>query len=140
MVASPGLCSAATVVACSLLKSRKGVDRNSELKQRLHLWEIGTQPQTDEQRGKRACALTAPGSTSKAMKGLVGGAAQGSADCRRNWTTALILRSSAWRVVQIGAERDEGARSKQNRCCFAATRKKKTRPRSNSTMTSGFAR
>ena len=27
------------------------------------------------------------------MKGLVGGATQGSADCRRNWTTALIPRS-----------------------------------------------
>ena len=48
------------------------------------------QPQTDEQRGKRACALTARGSTSKVVKGLVGGAAQGSADCRRNWTPALI--------------------------------------------------
>ena len=38
------------------------------------------QPQTDEQRGKRVCALTARGSISKVMKGLVGGAAQGSAD------------------------------------------------------------
>ena len=49
-------------------------------------------PQTDEQRGKRACALTARGSISKAVKGLVGGAAQGSADCQKNWTTALIPR------------------------------------------------
>ena len=46
------------------------------------------QPQTDEQRGKRACALTARGSISKAMKGLVGGAAQGSADCRKNWSNS----------------------------------------------------
>ena len=70
---------------CRLLLAEilKGVDRNSELKQRLQLWEWGqvsvlickvlgqqnsgqfrrrvekTQPQTDEQRGKRACALTA---------------------------------------------------------------------------------
>ena len=36
------------------------------------------QPQTGEHRGKRACALTARGSISKATKGLVGGAAQGS--------------------------------------------------------------
>ena len=41
------------------------------------------QPQTDEQRGRRACALTARGSISKAVKGPVGGAAQGSADCRK---------------------------------------------------------
>ena len=39
-VASPGLCSAAAV-ACSWLRSPKGVDRNSELKQRLQLWELG---------------------------------------------------------------------------------------------------
>ena len=92
----------------------KSVDRNSELKRRLHLWESGQinaliglvlgqqnsgplrktagkpQPQTHEQRGRRACVLTARGSISKATKGLVGGAA----DCRRNWTTALIPRSS----------------------------------------------
>ena len=146
---------------CRLLLAQipKGVDRNSELKQRLQLWESGqinaliglvlgqqnsrplrrttgrTQPQTDEQRGRRACTLTARGSISKAMKGLVGGAAQGSADCRRKWTTALIPRSSGigthltsarcveaarvawrWRAIQTGAERDEGARTQQNRC------------------------
>ena len=70
----------------------RGTDRNLELKLRLRLWEAGevseliskilgkqhraTQPQTDEQRGKRACALTATGSISKAVKGLVGGAGQ----------------------------------------------------------------
>ena len=95
---------------CRLLLAEipKGVDRNSELKQGLQLWGSGqisvligkvlgqqnsgppprtarkTQPQTDEQRGKRSCALTARQSISKAMKGLVGGSAQGSADCRRN--------------------------------------------------------
>ena len=82
----------------------KGVDRNAELKLQLHLWETGqisdliskvmgqqnsgplrkkarrVQLQTDEQRGKRACAFTARGSNCTAMKGLVGGAAQGSAD------------------------------------------------------------
>ena len=150
---------------CRLLFAEipKGVDRNSELKQRLHLWETGqisdlickvlgqqnsgplrrtarrVQPQTDEQRGKRPCALTARGSISKAMKGLVGGAAQGSADCRRNWTTALIPRSSGigthptaecaeaadclgrWKA-QNGTGHDEGARPEQNRYRFAATR------------------
>ena len=107
---------------CRLLLAEisKGVGRNSELKQRLHLWDSGqisgliskvlgqqslgpprrtargVQPQRDEQRGKRAGALTARGSIIRAMKGLVGGAAQGSADCRRNWTTALIPRSSGF--------------------------------------------
>ena len=92
------------------------LDRNTELKLRLRMWETGqisdlqgpgqqnsgplrrtarrVQLQTDEQRGKRACPLTARGSISKAMKGLVARAAQGSADCRRNWTTALIPWSS----------------------------------------------
>ena len=68
---------------CRLLLAEipKGLDRNSELKLRLHLWETGqicdlickvlgqqhsgplrrtarrVQPQTDEQGGKRACAL-----------------------------------------------------------------------------------
>ena len=94
----------------------KGVNRNSELTKRLHLWETGkisdltckvvgqqtfaplrrtarrAQPQTDEQRRKRACALTGRGSISKAAKGLVSGAAQGSADCRRNWTAVVIPR------------------------------------------------
>ena len=79
---------------CRLLLAeiRKIVDKNSELKQRLHLWESGQitgliskvlgqqnsgpprktargmKPQTNEQRGKRACALTARGCISKAMR------------------------------------------------------------------------
>ena len=79
---------------CRLLFAEvpKGSDRNAELKLRLRLWEAGeiselvgrvlaqqhsgplhrgkraVQPQTDEQRGKRACALTARGSISKAVK------------------------------------------------------------------------
>ena len=89
-----------------LAEEAKGSDRNAESKLRLQLWEVGEiselvgrvlvqqhsgplrrrkrtmQLQTDVQRGKRACALTVRGSISKAMKGLVGGAAQGSADCR----------------------------------------------------------
>ena len=68
-----------------------------------------TQPQTDEQRGKRGCALKVLGSTSKAMKGLVGGAAQGSADCRMNWTTALIPRSSGSGTHTTSAEFSEAA-------------------------------
>ena len=90
-----------------------------------------TQPQPDEQRGKRACALTARGSISKAAKGLVCGAAQGSADCRRNWTTALIpslqcgvRRGGAnclgRRKVQNGTKRDERAGLNLNRCRFTA--------------------
>ena len=91
----------------------KGPDRNSEIKKRRpQLWEAGKvhdligrilgqqhtgpqekktlRPQTAEQRGKRACALTARGSIRKALKGLVGGAAAGSAEHRMHWTTALI--------------------------------------------------
>ena len=69
------------------------------------------QPQTDEQHGKRACALTAKGSISKAVKGLVGGAAQGLPDCRKNWTTALIPRSSGSRIRPASAECTEAARA-----------------------------
>ena len=121
---------------CRLLLAEvpKGTDRNAELKLRLQLWETGRvselisqilgqhhsgplhrrkrviQPQTDEQRGKRACALTAWGSISNIIKGLVGGAAQGSADCRRNWTTALIPRSPGIGTHPTAAERVRAAR------------------------------
>ena len=121
---------------CRLLLAEipKGADRKSELKLRLHLWEtrqisdlnskiLGQQNSgplrraakrvqtlTDEQRGQRACALTARGSISRAMKGLVGGAAQGSADCRRNWTTAPIPRSSGIGTHPTSAECAEAAR------------------------------
>ena len=100
-----------------LLKVPSGHDRNTELKQRLRLWEAGSftisleefwdsstlgnrtgqrQPpaRTEEQRGKSASAPTTKGSISKAMEGLVGGAASGSAACRKHWTTARIPRSS----------------------------------------------
>ena len=59
MVTSRGLTSAATVVACFLAEVPKGVDRISELKLRLQMWETGQAseliskiPQTDEQREK----------------------------------------------------------------------------------------
>ena len=48
------------------------------------------QPQTDEQRRKRACALTVGGSISKAMKGLVGGAAETSMDPQLPQSSQLV--------------------------------------------------
>ena len=62
-------------------------------------------------KGVRGCALAARGSISKAMKGLMGGAAQGSADCRKNWTTALIPRRSGTGTHPTSAERADAARS-----------------------------
>ena len=54
-----------------------------------------TRPQTEEQRGKRACLCPhGQGSISKVMKGLVGGAAAGTAERRKQWTTALSSWSS----------------------------------------------
>ena len=110
---------------CRLLLAEipKGVDRNSELKQRIHLWETGqisdlickvlgqqnsgplrrtarrVQSQTDEQRGKRACALVARGSISKATKGLVGGAAP----CTRQQHPILV---PSFLQAKVGAERN----------------------------------
>ena len=70
------------------------------------------QPQTDEQqRGKRSCPLAARGSISKAMKGLVDGAAQGSAEYRKNWTTALIPLISGCGTHPSGAECAQAARA-----------------------------
>ena len=69
------------------------------------------QPQTKEQRGKRACASTARGSFSKAMKGLVDGAAQGSAEFRKNWTTASSTRSSGFGTHPSSAEFAQAARA-----------------------------
>ena len=63
------------------------------------------QPQTDEQRGKPAFALTARGSISKALKGFVGGS-----DSRKNWTAALIPRSFGRGTHPTNAERTEAAR------------------------------
>ena len=108
---------------CRLLLDEipNGTNRNSELKLRVRLGEKGqisdckvlgqqnfgplrrtarrVQPQTDEQRGKRACGLTAPRSISKAVQGLVGGSAHGSADSRRIWTESLVPRISALELI-----------------------------------------
>ena len=85
---------------------------SAELKQRPQPWEAGAihdlhgrilgqhqsgppsrrkktgQSPTEEQRGKKACAFTARGSISKATKGLEGGAAEGSVECRKQRTTS----------------------------------------------------
>ena len=66
--------------------------------------------QTDEQRGKRACALTARESISKDLKVWVSGAAQGSADCRRNWAAALVPQSSGIGTHPTSAESAVAAR------------------------------
>ena len=150
---------------CRLLLAEvpKGSDRDSELKLRQQMWEarrvselifkiLGQQhsgplrrrkrevlPQTDEQRGKRACAWRARGiHQQRRERTLVGGAAQSSADCGKNWTTALIelghWNSSLHRVcrggedclgwwkVQSGTGRDEGARPQQHRYRIAPAR------------------
>ena len=60
---------------------------------------------------EKTCALTARGSMSKAMKGLVGGAAAGSAGCRKDWTTALILRSSGQGTHPSSAERAQATQA-----------------------------
>ena len=126
---------------CRLLLAEvpDGSDRNTQLKQLLQLLEAGevhdlvgrilgqqhtgqqtrekktVQRQTEEQRGKRACARTARGSIGRATTGLVGGAATGSAECRKHWTTALVprakvhippTRSKLKRHKQLGAEAD----------------------------------
>ena len=62
-------------------------------------------------RNEPTYALTVLGRISKSMKGLVGGAAQGSADCRRNWTTALIPRSSGIGTHPTSKECAEAART-----------------------------
>ena len=80
-----------------------------------HSGPLTMEPQTEEQRGNRACSLTASGSISKAMEGLVGGAAQGLADCRQNWTTALIPRSSGNGTHPTNAVCAEGAEGTNQR-------------------------
>ena len=126
MVTSQGLCFAATVVACSWLRIPKSIDRNSEVALRLQMWETGQvseqqhlgplrkrkremQPQTDEQRGKRACALTARESISTALKALVGGAAQGCLPKELNHSPDPA-RSSGSRTHPNSAECAEAAK------------------------------
>ena len=55
-------------------------------------------------------ALTARGSIRKAKKGLGSGAAQGSAECRKNWTAALIPRSLGSGTHPTSAENAQAAR------------------------------
>ena len=123
MVTSPGLCFAAT----RLLQAEipKSVDRNSELKQRLHLWERGhitdliskvlgqqnsgplrrtarkRKPQTDEQRGRFH---------QQSHEGTGGRRRAGLCNRRKNWTTALIPRSSGIGTHPSSAECAEAAR------------------------------
>ena len=123
---------------CRLLPAGipKGHDGNAELKKRrLQLWEatqmhelIGRilgqhhteqqnrdqrprPPQTEEQKGKRACALTARGSISKAMKGLIGGAVAGTAELRQLWTAALSPRSAGQSTHATDVEQAQAARA-----------------------------
>ena len=48
----------------------------------------------DERRGKRARKMAAANAVSKAVKGLVGGVAMGSAETRERWASKLIPRST----------------------------------------------
>ena len=68
-------------------------------------------PQTEELRRKRACALTARGSISKAMKGLVEGAAAGTAEHRKQWTASLTPQSSGRGTHATETERTQVARA-----------------------------
>ena len=88
--------------------------------------------------GCQACALTARGSITKTMKGM-GGAAVGSVECHKQWTTASIPRSSgqgtplwcgegaqaaraAWGGSRYNTARGAmGTRPQQNRSCVAPT-------------------
>ena len=138
---------------CHLLLAEipKGVDRNSELKQRRHLWDTGQisdliskvlgqqnsgphrrtairmQSQTDQQRGtaretsgrlttdetarEASLCLDSPRIPQQSRGWAGGGAAQGSAVCRTNWTTALNPRSSGIGTHPTSAEFAEAART-----------------------------
>ena len=99
------------------------VDRNTEIKRRLNLWErgqfddlvqtvVGQQAEAERQRrpteqsailreseaeerqGKRARQKTAGNAVRKAVQGLVGGVAAGTDEERARWATEYIPRSS----------------------------------------------
>ena len=89
------------------------------------LW-TAAQPQTDEQRGKRACALTARGSITKAMKGLVWWRRAGLCGLPQElddsphpaefWlgnSFSPVRTAPENGPIQTGAKRDEGARLTQ---------------------------
>ena len=88
-------------------------------------WVSSTLPQNKEQRGKISCPLTARGSLGKAMKGLVSGAAAGSAECRRHWTAALISRSSAQGTHPSNTERAHATQAAWNGGRYKAARNAK---------------
>ena len=97
----------------------QGVDRNTELKRRLRMWEqgcfddlvahvagqqveaerrgrggeAGRETETEEKKGRKARQLTAANAVGKVLKGLVGGVAAGSPEERAQWTADLVPRS-----------------------------------------------
>ncbi len=114
-----------------------GLDRNTELKRRLQLWErgcvdellqrragqhaeavriAGDAPGTplddpDEERlSRRTRQKTATGGVSRAMKGLVGGVAAGDAQERAQWATEYIPRSESVRSPFATRDECEAAR------------------------------
>ena len=98
----------------------EGADRNAELKRRLQMWEQGSfddltrrvagqqleanrrdgrkraerHAGSEERKGRAARRAAAAGAVGKAVKGLVGGVATGSAAERARWTADLIPRSA----------------------------------------------
>ena len=54
----------------------------------------GVSDDDDDERGKRARKMAAANAVSKAVKGLVGGVAMGSAETRERWASKLIPRST----------------------------------------------
>ena len=71
------------------------------------------QPQTDEQRGKRACALTARGSIQQSHERTRGWSSARLG--RKNWTTTLIPRSSGSGTHPNSAECAGAARCMERR-------------------------
>ena len=70
------------------------------------------------------------GSIGEAMKGLVRGAAQGPADCRRNWTTALVSRigthPTSWECAEAARIAWGGGRYKLARSAMSEQGRSKT--------------
>ena len=71
------------------------------------------QPQTEEQRGERACALTAKGSISRAMKGLVSGWSSSGA---RQKVEALDCSPDSSKPWPRYTSHGRGASSSSTRC------------------------
>ena len=104
-------------------RNSHGLDRNTELKQRLQLWEAGEihdlvgrflgqqHSQLPSRRKRTGQPVTDSEEKACAIKGLVGGAAVGSAECRKHWTTALIPRRSGPGTHPSGVEGAPAARA-----------------------------